>query len=583
MSKLIVSLLLILVLGVANAQDDSYTIPPIPENINPDLVVATVGDVEITLGDFAQRVRYERLYYYQALLTLVAQEDESVLDVTNPANPYGPSIQELLFALGDDHQFPALTFDTLLIESLYSQEATARGIEINNCQINELWALRLGLVGEDCENPSEEFLSLQAIYYDNALKFSGMDQASVDQSIVAVAQYQAVYDALREETPLQEMPARSTRHIRVASQELAQQIYDRLIAGETTFEEELPQTLDVGATGNGGALGFIQRGNTVPEFEEAAFSGTIGLIDTPVQTQFGYHVILVNAIEPATTARQIVVNTQDEVDQILGLLEDGATFEDLAARFSIDIATSQRGGDLGTFTREMLFPELSDPIFAETEPRFLDPIQTELGIHIIEVTEYIPAALVDVSHILLESEAEALEVIALLNDGGDFATLAVERSIDPSAAGSRGDTLYVFSAGEQTGLFVFEETHMEIDRLVFGADAEVGTIFPPFQIAQYWLVMVLDEVGTRTPTLDNVELSRRYYVRDWEAEQYTNGRISATGLWRRYVPFDILPSEYDATLSPLDAPLLEARQAFLDSDQSNTILNILYQLNAESE
>lgn len=583
MSKLIVSLILILVLSVSNAQTNDYTIPDLPENINPELVVATVGDTPITLGDFIQRVRYERLFYYQALVDLATQGGEEVFNLDDPANPYGSSVRDLLVALGDDHQFPALTYDTMLVEALYSQEAVERGITVDDCTINELWAIRLNVTLDDCENPSDEFLSRQETYYQNALTFAGMEKSAVDQSIVAVAQYQAVYEALREETPITEIPARRTRHIRVGSETLAQEIYERINTGESTFEEELINTLDQGARGNGGALGYIQRGNTVPEFESAAFSGETGLIETPVQSEFGYHIIQVNDIQPAASARQIVVEDQEAVDQILALLQDGATFEDLAARFSIDIATSQRAGDLGTFTHEMLIPELSDPIFAQTEGGLLEPIQTELGIHIIEVTNYIPVALVDVSHILVETEAEATAIIEQLKDGGDFASLAVENSIDPSAAGHRGDTLYVFTGGQQTGLFVFEETNMVIDRLLFGSDAEVGTVLEPFQIGDFWLVMILDEVGERHPTLDNVELSKRYYVRDWETAQNTDGRVKATGLWRRYVPFDILPSEYAAILSPLDAPLLEAREAFLNSDQANTFANILYQLGSFSE
>ncbi len=45
---------------------------------------------------------------------------------------------------------------------------------------------------------------------------------------------------------------------------------------------------------NQGKLGLIVRGQTVPPFEEAAFSQDIGVVGEPVLTQFGYHLILVN-------------------------------------------------------------------------------------------------------------------------------------------------------------------------------------------------------------------------------------------------------------------------------------------------
>lgn len=43
----------------------------------------------------------------------------------------------------------------------------------------------------------------------------------------------------------------------------------------------------------GGELGYIQRGRTVPEFEEAVFALEVGEISEPVRSMYGYHLITV--------------------------------------------------------------------------------------------------------------------------------------------------------------------------------------------------------------------------------------------------------------------------------------------------
>lgn len=51
---------------------------------------------------------------------------------------------------------------------------------------------------------------------------------------------------------------------------------------------------EANAAGQGGELGWVSRGQTVPQFEEAIFALPVGKISQPIRTQFGLHLALVD-------------------------------------------------------------------------------------------------------------------------------------------------------------------------------------------------------------------------------------------------------------------------------------------------
>ena len=74
---------------------------------------------------------------------------------------------------------------------------------------------------------------------------------------------------------------------------------DRYIDGEDFAE--LAMELSVGPTGPaGGSLDCQLTGTFVPEFEAAAYKGETGEVVGPVETQFGWHLIEIQSVGPAT-------------------------------------------------------------------------------------------------------------------------------------------------------------------------------------------------------------------------------------------------------------------------------------------
>jgi len=72
---------------------------------------------------------------------------------------------------------------------------------------------------------------------------------------------------------------------------LAEEIRQRLLAGEDFATLAQEYSSDTSSTTAGGDLGWFGRGSMVAPFEEAAFSLPIGEISEPIRSDFGYHII----------------------------------------------------------------------------------------------------------------------------------------------------------------------------------------------------------------------------------------------------------------------------------------------------
>jgi len=82
------------------------------------------------------------------------------------------------------------------------------------------------------------------------------------------------------------------RHILVKTKEEADAVIKQLDDGGDFEAIAKEKSSDTGSGAQGGDLGFFSAGMMVPEFEAAAFALEIGAYTkTPVQSQFGFHVI----------------------------------------------------------------------------------------------------------------------------------------------------------------------------------------------------------------------------------------------------------------------------------------------------
>lgn len=118
-------------------------------------------------------------------------------------------------------------------------------------------------------------------------------------------------------------------------------------------------------------------------------------------------------------ARHILLTLADgaeqaEVDKVMAeakaivdtLRQDPARFAELAREKSQDPGSASRGGDLGFFGRGMMVGAFEDAVFSLEKGKISDPVRSEFGVHIIEVTDIKPSSIKPLADVRDEIVAE---------------------------------------------------------------------------------------------------------------------------------------------------------------------------------
>ncbi|MGD8324447.1 MAG: peptidylprolyl isomerase [Gammaproteobacteria bacterium] len=86
------------------------------------------------------------------------------------------------------------------------------------------------------------------------------------------------------------MTTAAARHILVDTEEQCVDLKTQITEG-ADFADVAREHSQCPSGRRGGELGTFGRGQMVAEFDEVVFSADVGVVQGPVQTQFGYHLI----------------------------------------------------------------------------------------------------------------------------------------------------------------------------------------------------------------------------------------------------------------------------------------------------
>jgi peptidyl-prolyl cis-trans isomerase C len=141
------------------------------------------------------------------------------------------------------------------------------------------------------------------------------------------AEYDAVYGSAEPQVEY------NASHILVETEAEAEALIGELAAGADFAE--LAAERSIGPSGpNGGQLGWFGAGMMVPSFEEATFALEVGEVSAPVQTQFGWHVIVLN--DTREQAPPALEQVRAELEEGLRQARVDATMAEVVEQAEID-------------------------------------------------------------------------------------------------------------------------------------------------------------------------------------------------------------------------------------------------------
>jgi peptidyl-prolyl cis-trans isomerase C len=185
-------------------------------------------------------------------------------------------------------------------------------------------------------------------------------QRYLDENPITDADIQAEYDAQVAGTP----PEYNARHILVDDKALAEAIIQKLLAGGDFAALAKEHSKD-GSAQNGGDLGWFNPQSMVPPFADAVAKLEKGKFSSsPVETQFGWHVIKLEDVRTASLPP--LDQVKDRVKQLVQRKKVAARLEELRKESKLD--TDKLTANLTAYAAKTKEPVEAAPAPAGSAP-----------------------------------------------------------------------------------------------------------------------------------------------------------------------------------------------------------------------
>lgn len=241
--------------------------------------------------------------------------------------------------------------------------------------------------------------------YRNQISSNYLSDSDVKEKILRQA-YQRLMTEIDAWHILVACPPESKPEDTLAAWTKTLEIKARITGGEPFEKVARSVSDDPSVRFNGGHLGYFTAFQMITPFEDAAYKMRKGEISGPVRTPYGYHLIMVSDIRPskgkirvAHIMRSVPPNSDPSVDRmaedtiksVYRQLLAGASFSEMAKKYSDHRESAQRGGELNWFGAGEISTDFAEAAFSlKADGDITAPVRTIYGWHIIKRLEIKP-------------------------------------------------------------------------------------------------------------------------------------------------------------------------------------------------
>ncbi len=309
---------------------------------------------------------------------------------------------------------------------------------------------------------SQRFLTPESV----RLQFAESSVADVaGQVVVAESDLLDLY--AKNKDRYVEPERRRARHILLATEKEANDVLAQLKGGGDFAALATPLSKDTGSASSGGDLGFSEKSAFVGPFAEAVFAMKEGELRGPVKTEFGFHVVRLEAIQAGRNKAfaEVRADLEDEyrrsrIADLFGEKQDSVQQRLEQSGADLAVIAKDLGlklGESATFLRGAgspelpASPELDALVFGDAvlnQRRIGGPISLgEDRFVVVKVLEHHKAAVPPLATVRAkvleaatnerateEARKAAESVVKVLGEGGSFDQLAKGLGATPNAA-----------------------------------------------------------------------------------------------------------------------------------------------------